>query len=181
VSDVEAAISAATDANDLASRLSPIYDATATMNEQDAAEVQALVSVAQSSYEYWADGGALMSDASSLETTYEGCPLGTLEGYYTEQDWDGVTWICTGAEWHPAKYRAVRRGQATFLLAAFVEGQGSCVPPADWKEQIIDGDVEGLLGGLFGGIWGAISGAGAISSYRAWKMAIKVAICRYRE
>lgn len=198
--DVEDAIAEASDADDLASSLSPIYDATSTMDSTDAAQVQGLVSVAQSSFEEWFDGSEVVSEGTSLASTLDGCAAGTMQGYSTDQDANGVIWYCDNQKWYATAYHPPTRGRQRLQMTNVARPHGAfgrpiqrvkfasffpisfamrrvCTISQDQTRDIVDGDAEGFSGGMFGGFWAGVAAAGGVSGYRAWKYDIMWAIC----
>lgn len=199
--DVEAAVGSATDADDLASSLSPIYDATLTMDSTDAAQVQGLVSVTQSSFEEWFDGSEVESEGAALESTLEGCGLGEMQGATTDMDANGVVWYCDNRKWVATAYRAPSRARTNLQFASvlprfsvprlsdpytsapslariwFGKPRRMCTISQAQTRDIVDGDAEGFSGGMFGGFWAGVAAAGGVSGYRAWKYDIMWAIC----
>lgn len=73
VDEMKAAVESATDANHLAALLSPIYDATSSMDSVDTAIVQVGVSVTQSSFEYWTNESNMQPFVQQAETEWDAC------------------------------------------------------------------------------------------------------------
>lgn len=169
----------ATDANGLASALQPVLDATTSMSTTDAEEVQALVSVAQSSFEGWQYESSVQDIATSLESTWQSCYSGNGAGLTLGPDAEGATYTCNGYDWIAASYRGLRKGGSLFRLASFTS-PAICIPADGWRGAIIEGDITGFLGGLWGSVIGGVNAAGAISAYQAWKYAIPVVRCRFK-
>lgn len=173
----------------LASALSPILAATASMNAEDAAAVQVAVSVAQDSFELWIDGTEYGPYQTSAFSEYDQCWLGNLENqsFQTEQ---GATATCINSEWYLSSTR-LRSARPTIQFAAYrpaasapVRGCGDTV--GQGMRYIIDGDVEGAVAGFFGGLLGggipgatagAIGAGAGVSVYRAGKKAGEAYLC----
>jgi hypothetical protein len=148
------------------------------MSTADAEEVQALVSVAQSSFEGWQYESSVQDIATALEPTWQSCYAGNGTGMVLGPDAEGATYTCNGYDWIAASYRGLRRGGSLLRLASFTP-PAPCAPAAGWRGAIVEGDITGFLGGVWGGIIVGVNAAGAISAYQAWKYAIPVLRCRF--
>jgi hypothetical protein len=145
----------------LASALSPILDASFELPSIDSAGVQAIISVAQSSFEFWYDNDHEEIVAVETQTASElhACLQGEMENESYEVD--DITWICQNSEWHMAGWRQARPGALHFRLAAYTTASLSgCLTGRQKLAVIVTGDV---TGGLFGALGGIIFGPGAIA------------------
>jgi hypothetical protein len=106
----------ATDANDLASRLSPIIDAGEELTGLDEDFVLMAVAVAQYTYDFWSGGASQDLIDDIMETEIEPCYAGQAENQTFEAD--GNTWVCQGLEWREAAYRGPRTASPIFQLAS---------------------------------------------------------------
>lgn len=78
---VQTAVEYAANSYDLGTRLSPVLDASSRLNPIDKEIVQATISVAQSSYEYWEQEDASMQD--QFYEDYGTCVTETHENSYS--------------------------------------------------------------------------------------------------
>lgn len=180
---IRAEVEEAEDSNDLATRLSWIVAATASMDSADAAGVMALVAVAQDSWEYWQETNSYETSLNDMENTLGECGSDPqMNGYQTEPDINGTIWACDSGFWVASAYRGGRSTGGVILASYSPRSIGTaadCNPPAGWKRDIVDGDLEGAFAGLVvGGAMGAVNGGGAVSAYRSWKYLILHAVCR---
>lgn len=169
VVQVQDAVEAASDPTDLASRLSPIFDASLSMSELDATYVQTTISVGQSSYEYWYDGSALNGMYSSEKSELDRCYAGTYEGMTFEAD--GVTYLCHNSRWiGQVRYRRGPRGEAPLQLVALTTNMKcSWIYGASWgsagravERWDANGATAGFLAGLLATANIGTAAAGAI-------------------
>lgn len=115
---IDAAITAATDEEDLADRLGPVYDATHSMGGADSIGVQEAIAVAMDSWVFWHDENELGPIVTAVENEYNDCLLGLMEGEIRESN--GTQYQCQGSEW-----RAIANGSwqssggTSFTLAAY--------------------------------------------------------------
>lgn len=116
--DIDEAISAASDEEDLADRLGPIYDATHTMGGADSIGVQEVIATAMDSWAFWHDENELGPIASAVEAEYNDCFLGLMENEIREAD--GVQFQCQESEWRAiANKSRTPLGGVVFTLAAY--------------------------------------------------------------
>lgn len=159
--------------------LGPILDAASTLSD-DSSVVQAAVSVAEYSAEYWTTSGTIDSAYSAVSTDmFEGCHSGEYEGQSYTSDAGLVT--CDGGEWlvsSPAAWNrtsspavmhfaSFQRTGAGVMHFASSRGSWCTAANSNWglAVGVIGGDVGGgIIGGL-GGFFlggGATAGAGAV-------------------
>jgi hypothetical protein len=206
VARIQVQADAAYDPGDLASRLAPILETTYSMNELDAAGVQAVISVTLSSVEYWWDGTALSSYDQQYNYDYNRCLGGTAYGIVFDAGAVYHTCVVGG---DPSVQQPLRgappRGSAgahaMVRLAAYEPG--AVVAPqivtcgqsgfsrlrSVWNADVAGashGAVVGMIagavaGGLSGAIWGAgmgtVLGAGSFSAASAGYNAASYLIC----
>lgn len=160
MSDAEAAVNVSDDPTELAGELSPILDAASSLDPLDEEGVQAVVSVTQSSYEYWYDNNYAATAAAYDEADEElsGCENGTMED---EQRIAGSnTYQCTDLEWRLIRLNN-RRPETLFHLAAIMPRSAAICPShADNARFITYADAGGSIVGAIAGIGG---GPGAIA------------------
>ncbi len=116
IDDVSAALSGASDPNDLASSLSPILSEASVLGGNDAIAVESAASVAQGSYEEWYNGG-LANMVAPIQNDWEACLEGNAENETLELD--GVTYICFGSSWHVTTDSRNRTRLLQLHLASF--------------------------------------------------------------
>jgi hypothetical protein len=138
-------------------------DASYSLSELDAAVVQSAVSVSQSSAEQWYDNNyaEMASVAADASTELaDGRTKGTIQSYSSE----GMTWICQGGVWNPARGPGRHLTAPRFLLAANAAPIVACPSKRALYLGIFFADAAGaVIGGIQGAPGGAIGvGIGAI-------------------
>jgi hypothetical protein len=183
--DIASAADAATDPDSYASALSSILDAAeSNLTGDDLDAVDAVASVAQSSFEQWYGGTEGVSDATSMHDDYGPCIL--EEGQQIIPD-DQILTDC-GISGHLISLRVLprkgpqRRGMVSTGSRSRRAGTLSC--GWNWGDVVGD-DIAGAVGGAIAGAAGggigavpgaAVGGAGA-SVGRAAVEDIKYIIC----
>jgi hypothetical protein len=168
VNDVQAATSTASNPTELAGMLSPILDASLTLDTMQGGVVQAVISVAQSSSEHWYanDYAEMMvvAEASANDLNNQ-CSNGQLEGSSYDAP-GGVTYICMNGSWL-ASVGGVSPGRPRIILTRSERALVCDVPKWVLYAGIAVGDVaSGIVGGVRGGIAGPL-GALAMGAYYA--------------
>lgn len=159
--DVNEAIDGSDDPTELASALSPILDAAEELGEIDEAGVQAVVAVAQNSYEYWyaSNYAEIVAVESSVEEELDDCFLGQMEEETREAD--GLTWICHDSDWVVVALRNGSRQRSFLHLVSYPPVPTKAVACWPWglRLRVIGwGDVAGGISGAIYGIPGGILG-----------------------
>jgi hypothetical protein len=148
---------AATSANDLASRLSPYYNASQSMGFPDSEAIPAIISVAQDSYDYWSPDATYEMYEDEAVAYYNSCAGGEAEGGYWEDE-EG-TFLCTQGQWNQVWYKG-SEGRPVFQYAAFftpssAQSYWCYVPTSGRRAAVRRGDVFSAVVGAIGSfhIW----------------------------
>jgi hypothetical protein len=159
----------AKNADTLAARLSPYYTSSLSLSEGDAEAVQSVISIAQSSQDYWAD--AFEAGANAEWEFVQSCAAGNAENEYwytLEGDF-----LCQDEEWRPVSWGRARNRAPIFSMAAFTSPSSAWPSCSGWTiwgkaRYVIASDAGGaLVGSLFFGFVGAVTGAGVSSGEAA--------------
>jgi hypothetical protein len=148
---IENAIDAATSPEDLASRLIPILEASASQPELERTVIATTVSVTQSSYEYWSAN--LEAMVEELRTPYEPCSS-------TAPSPQDAVGDCFGGGVDDVDFHGT---SPKLLRIASSAGTPPCPPLGESMRAIGKADARGAFGGafsgaFFGGFPGAIAG-----------------------
>ena len=156
------AVEVASDRHDLAQRLLPLLDASASLGEPERSAMQAAISTAQSSYEYWEV--ELPAAQSEFKAEYYDCASSHKLAGYTSDDALAAC-MGAGAAYMSAPFANPYAKQGPlFLTARFprscsLKTQFKRLAGADASGAII-GAVKGIIGGGAGILAGAAAGAG---------------------
>lgn len=151
LSDVQTAVTDASDSYDLAARLQPILDASASLDTIEQAAVRVTISVAQNSVEYAET--EIPAYREAVEQEYSSCANQYRQSGYSLED---AQRLCT--EGNGGMMETVNpfgrfgpRG-TPLVKAATLSASRSCVSlSAGWK-RVGEADVSGAVGGFFGGL-----------------------------
>jgi hypothetical protein len=183
LSQIDYAIDAAVDAYDLAARLKPVLSAAVSLPYEEYATIAATVSVAQSSFQYWATGYPSYYDA--LRSEYGACAdrmrsLGYSSSYARD--------YCMGTSSTAKNYTEFRRPGlgagagpvALMFVRATPRSAQQCPTLGAGYKSIGRGDAKGAFTGAWAGaftagvegaILGAIVGGGGASAATALGLA----------
>ena len=161
--DIQVAVDESSTPTELASALSPILNASYALDDTDEAGVQAVLAVAQSSFEYWyADNyAAIIAVENETATDFlDGCSNGSMENEQYEAE--GQTFQCQDHEWRMVLWRS----QGSLGLAQLVSSPSrkrettvlACPTPESSHKILVAGDVAGGMAGAVLGIGGTPAG-----------------------
>ena len=162
IDDIETALNNSDTPSELASALSPILDDSYALDELDEAGVQAVLSVAQSSFEYWYEDSyaAIIQTRAEADEELTECMNGNMENQQVESD--GHTYQCTNMQWNEVRWSRPRPSVQTPLrLVAYSPSTFvpmSCPDPANAHNVITAADYVGAIIGMVSGIPGGPGG-----------------------
>lgn len=161
MSDVETAVDNSDTPTELASALSPILDDSYALDAQDEEGVQAVISVAQSSFEYWYEDNyaAIVGAYQEADEELSECMNGNMENQQVEAG--GSTYQCEDEEWRLVRWEN-RLNRPQLRLVAYVPPGAalmSCPSSADNHRVVKIADT---AGGMVGAVMGIGGGPGAI-------------------
>lgn len=172
---VQTAVGYAANSYDLGTRLSPLLDASARLSQIDKEIVQAIISVAQSSYEYWEQ-----EDAAMQAQFFEDYGMCVSEAYENSYSMDEGRDACLNGDLaYTTRPLLPKEASPQLLLRlASVPTPRSCGVGRHFK-RLVGADVVGGITGAVGG-WktgvaaGAARGAGLASLgsflYSTWEL-----------
>jgi hypothetical protein len=111
-SDMMVAIVAAYDqttgAEDLADRLSPIYDDAESLGTEERDAVQGTIAIVQWSYDLWSPPAAQAGVEWEVQDLSERCHRGDAENE-SYMNLDGITYTCVGSNWYGTTFEGTLR------------------------------------------------------------------------
>ena len=188
--DIQAAVDESSTPSEVASALSPILNASYALDDTDEAGVQAVLSVAQSSFEYWYESNYAAITAVNHETAtdfLDGCSNGSMENEQYEAE--GQMFQCQDQQWRMILSRSQRSLSGAQLVSNPKPKRETtllaCPTPESSHKVLIAGDVAGGMAGAVLGIGGtpagmlalSVVGSAASSTAVAWTQSVISFFC----